>query len=262
MDQIKITFGIITTRSTCGNIQVILDSIYKQNIPKELYEIIVIGECDVNDNDNLRVVAFNESHKNMWITRKKNIITELANNDIVVYMHDYLALSDNWYLEFVKFGTGWDICMNRIINNDNERILDWMGLPDDPVYGNVMLPYEYIGSEGMYIPGYYWIAKKHIMEEFPLNENFIWGEGEDIEWSKRVIGGFPPPWLKNSNEIMNGHVKIGKCKYLMNPSSVIVTLKQKGFHSNFSLPYDTHSGNESRPLESTIENYKYLNYRS
>jgi hypothetical protein len=261
MDKLKITFGIITTRSTCDNVQKIVDSIYNQNMSKESYEIIIIGECDVKENDNISIVPFNESQKSMWITKKKNIITELANNDIIVYMHDYLALSPDWYSEFIKFGIDWDICMNRIINRTGERILDWMGLPDDRTYGNVLLPYEYEGSSGMYIPGYYWIAKKHIMKEFPLNENFVWGEGEDIEWSKRVIGGFPPPWLKNNKEIMGGSIKVGKCKYSMNPASVIITLKHKEFHPNFSLPYDTHSGDESRPLDSTTENYKYLSYR-
>ena len=24
------------------------------------------------------------------------------------------------------------------------------------------------------------------MEEFPLDENLVWGQGEDVEWSKRV----------------------------------------------------------------------------
>jgi hypothetical protein len=38
----------------------------------------------------------------------------------------------------------------------------------------------------MYISGSYWIAKKQIMNEFPLNENLIWGESEDVEWSNRV----------------------------------------------------------------------------
>ena len=38
----------------------------------------------------------------------------------------------------------------------------------------------------MYISGTYWIAKKRVMEEFPLNENLFWGQGEDVEWSKSV----------------------------------------------------------------------------
>jgi hypothetical protein len=38
----------------------------------------------------------------------------------------------------------------------------------------------------MYISGSYWIAKKQVMEEFPLDESLVWGESEDVEWSKRI----------------------------------------------------------------------------
>ena len=31
-----------------------------------------------------------------------------------------------------------------------------------------------------------WVAKKKLMENFPLDENLAWGEGEDVEWSKRI----------------------------------------------------------------------------
>jgi hypothetical protein len=261
MDKIKITFGIITTRYTCGNIQRIIDSIYNQNMPKESYEIIIIGECDVKENDNIKVVPFDESQKSMWITRKKNIITNLANNDIIVYMHDYLSLSDDWYNKFLEFGIDWDICMNVIKNPDGSRILDWMGLPDDRIYGNVVLPYEYVGSSGMYVPGYFWIAKKQLMLEYPLNDDFSWGEGEDIEWSKRVIGGFPPRWLKNLDDFLLNMIKIGNFKYMMNKECLIISLKHKFFPEAFFTSKDLHSGNESRPLESIPENYEYLKYR-
>ena len=38
----------------------------------------------------------------------------------------------------------------------------------------------------MYISGGYWIAKKSVMEEEPLNEDVVWGQAEDVEWSDRV----------------------------------------------------------------------------
>jgi hypothetical protein len=38
----------------------------------------------------------------------------------------------------------------------------------------------------MYISGSYWVAKKHVMEEFPLEESLCWGQGEDTYWSKQV----------------------------------------------------------------------------
>ena len=38
----------------------------------------------------------------------------------------------------------------------------------------------------MYISGAYWVAKKDFMTKNKLNEQLLWGEGEDVEWSKRV----------------------------------------------------------------------------
>jgi hypothetical protein len=262
MDKLKITFGIITTENTQHYIKDIIESIKLQNIPEDSYEIIIVGNCNIPDEKNVRIITFDESIKNMWITKKKNIITKEAIYENIVYMHDYLSLSSEWYIKFLEFGTEWDICMNSIKNPDGSRILDWMGLPDDPIYGNVVLPYEYAGSKGMYVPGYFWIAKKSIMLEYPLNEDFCWGEGEDIEWSKRAIGGFPPGWLKNSTDLLSGRVKIGDSKYVINQECSIISLKHKFFHPDFFTGNDLHSGNESRPLESTIENYKYLKYRT
>ena len=37
-----------------------------------------------------------------------------------------------------------------------------------------------------YISGSYFICKKHIMIEFPLNEILLHCQGEDVEWSLRV----------------------------------------------------------------------------
>ena len=262
MDKLKLTFGIITTESTGHHLPEIIRSIEDQNIPDDCYEILVIGNYPIHNYKNLRSFQFDETQKNMWITRKKNMITENANYDNIVYMHDYLSLSGDWYQNFLKFDCNWDICMNSIKNTDGTRILDWMGLPDDRIYGNVVLPYEYGGSEGMYIPGYFWIAKKSVMLQYPLNEDFSWGDGEDIEWSKRVIGGFPPRWLKNINQFESGNIKVGNFKYLMNKECEIISLKHKYFSPDFYTTYDLHSGDESRPLESTQENYEYLKYRN
>jgi len=261
MDKLKITFGIITTENTQSYLNDIIGSIRSQNIPDDSYEIIIVGNCTISNQQDVRVIGFDESQKNMWITKKKNIITAEARYENIVYMHDYLSLGSNWYNNFLEFGAEWDICMNAIKNPDGSRILDWVGLPDDRVYGNVVLPYQYKGSAGMYIPGYFWIAKKSLMLEYPLNEDFSWGEGEDIEWSKRVIGGFPPRWLKNLAQRESGNSEIKNFRYLMNKQCEIIALKHKAFPADFFTGNDLHSGNESRPLESIQENYEYLKYR-
>ena len=61
-------------------------------------------------------------------------------------------------------------------------------------------------SKYMYISGAYWVAKKEVMLEFPLDENLCWGEGEDVAWSKQVRE---------------------KYTFSMNPYSTVRTLKFK-----------------------------------
>ena len=209
------TFGIITNNCNVDNINKIIDSIEYENIPK--YEIIIVGECKVS-RKNTTVLSFNETIKKSWITKKKNLITNNAKYDNIVYMHDYYILNKGWYEGFLNFGDKWDLCMNKINNKDGSRFRDWCAW-DDPelnyINGNhrVCLPsYNYDKTKYMYISGGYWIAKKYIMEKYQLNESLVWGQSEDVEWSKRT--------LKNVN-------------YRMNTKSSVTILKQKSLSAYY-----------------------------
>jgi hypothetical protein len=185
------TFGIVTDGDNDNYIDIIISSIEILKIPH--YEIIIVGNSNINKK-NCKVIRFNENIKNKWITRKKNIITENANFENIVYSHDYIRYDENWYSEFLKFGEDFKICTNKILNKDGNRFRDWTLWPDSLTdefnflnSREYIIPYEIKHlSKYMYISGSYWIAKKHIMNEFPLNENLIWGESEDGEWSNRV----------------------------------------------------------------------------
>ena len=65
------TFGIITTGNSDDNLNLIIDSIESQNISE--YEIIIIGNSNVN-RKNTFIIPFDETIKDAWITRKKNLI--------------------------------------------------------------------------------------------------------------------------------------------------------------------------------------------
>jgi hypothetical protein len=56
----------------------------------------------------------------------------------------------------------------------------------------------------MYISGSYWVAKKNVMEEFPLEESLSWGQGEDTYWSKQIRQKY------DFNMNINSEVKILK----------------------------------------------------
>lgn len=141
-------------------------------------------------------VEFADVEKRGWITRKKNLITELATGEIIVFMHDYFSLEPGWYkgisddsVKFQKF----DVGTNRIVDIDGHRFADWTLHPlnyspiDLFTFPNlVLLPYRVsLAKNYQYIPGGFFIARRDFMKTFPLDEQRMWGDGEDVEWSFR-----------------------------------------------------------------------------
>lgn len=188
----KFTFGIITDGNANTNLNPIVDSIEKQNIPE--YEILVVGNNSIS-RKNTKVISFDESIKPKWITRKNNLITLNSKYDNIVYTHDYIIFEDDWYDGYLKFGENFKICMNKILNSDSSRYIDWVIWPhnknfmDNIVLPNreCLIPYDMTHlSKYQYISGAYWVAKKDVMMEFPLDENLVWGQGDDVIWSRLV----------------------------------------------------------------------------
>jgi hypothetical protein len=50
----------------------------------------------------------------------------------------------------------------------------------------------------MYISGGFFIVKKHVMLEEPLDESRGWNEAEDVEWSLRIRDKYVMKCNKNS----------------------------------------------------------------
>lgn len=216
------TFGIVTNGSNDTNINEIIDSIETQNIPE--YEIIIVGNSTVK-RKRTKIIEFDESIKTSWITRKKNIITNCSEFENIVYLHDYIKLDVGWYDGFLKFGNSFDLCMNKIINFDGTRYRDWcLCMWNDPNIPHVdgqynrlisdivepgmrcLLPYDETKFiKHMYFSGAYWVAKKSAMMEFPLNEELVWGQGEDVVWSIKV--------REKYNFSMNQHSQVKMLKY-------------------------------------------------
>jgi hypothetical protein len=195
----KFTFGIITG----GRVEdKVINSILDLKIPE--FEIIIVGGDKPTKYSLIRHIPFDENKKKAWITKKKNLIVKNATYENIVFMHDYVILDQNWYKGFKKFGNNFDVCMTQIKNLDGSRFRDWCSWDDPNLnYPNggipkgsgsnhvIVLPsYSYDKKEHMYISGTYWVAKKSLMKQEPLNESLVWGESEDVEWSKRILPKF------------------------------------------------------------------------
>ena len=192
----KLTFGICTIEENKEQLERLIESILKQNIPE--YEIIIVGSKPISNyefNGNIKFVEFDESIKNGWITKKKNLITSRAKYNNIVYLHDYLLLDENWYLGLLKHGEDFQVLTNKLTRLNGERYLDWtlweVTKTKYDFYTRVkrecLLDYNVNSlTKFMYISGAYFIAKKFVMEEFQLDEKLTWKNSEDVEWSLRV----------------------------------------------------------------------------
>ena len=174
------TFGIITGGQKEEFINKIINSIEQQKIPENHYQVIIVGQCEIS-RKNTKIIPFNEKIKPMWITRKKNIISQEARFENIAFLHDYVALCDGWYENFISFGDNWDVCMNPILNYDNTRFRDWLLWPP-----KLLHYHDHSRTKEMYASGSYYCSKKSFTLKYPLNENLCWNQGEDLDWCFKI----------------------------------------------------------------------------
>lgn len=180
---------VICTAGAWESVKKSIYSIQDQRIPR--HEIIVIGSNSIEalkECNSVRLVDWDEKTKPAWTTRKKNIGLSLSNYENVVIMHDYFELDREWYQGFLKFGNDWDIAMTpRIMINNKRQWTDWA------VYGVPHHQPDHFGirydckSKYQYVDGAYFIVKRQWMISRPLNEDLVWGDPYDVEWSRKFI---------------------------------------------------------------------------
>lgn len=184
------TFGIVTDGSCRDRIGTMIESI-RHEVPT--HEIIVVGGDPIAGT--IHIPHDESAGIPMWLAYKKNRITATAKYDSIVYMHDYIALEPGWYRGFVEFGNDWLLCMTPILDITGERYRDWVLDPSAANTRDCLLPYDVIDlSYYMYFSGAYWVAKKSVMQQFPLDESLddsVGQRGEDIIWSRSLNTNHP-----------------------------------------------------------------------
>lgn len=184
------TFGVVTLYENLDQIKEVVSSI--RNLRIKNYEILLIGdgekEKDFKESVDLKKIKFDETVKQGWITRKKNILVDSSKYDNVVVMHDYYTFDKDWYKNFLEFGDNWDVCSNaQLLINGKRHFTDWV-IWDSPVFPRYSaIPYhDWSQTRCMYQSGGYMIVKKDFYKKFPMNEDMSWGSAEDVEWSLRM----------------------------------------------------------------------------
>ena len=190
----SICFAFITNGNSDNFLEQGIESVLKQSLPD--CEIMVVGNTSLK-HPKVTFIPFDESLRKSWITRKKNLVAETSQKEVLVIMHDYFALTEEWTQQKVQnlLDASWDVAVTSILNPDGSRYRDWLLWPFSHrflrtpfVYtlGN-LLPYRVNDlTDFMYINGSLMIVRRKYLLDNPLDESRGWGEGEDVEWSIRL----------------------------------------------------------------------------
>ncbi len=182
----NLTFAITSDYSDIPRLDLITRSIYNLQIPN--FEVLIIGPGREGQSGRVRCIAFDETPNPGWITKKKNILCQQAQYDTIVLMHDYYLFDPGWYQAYLAFGTDWDICSNpQLLITGQRHFTDWVMWDHPTIPRYTPLDYDEWGlTRHMYISGGYYLLKKAIALQYPMNESMGWGSAEDVEWSLRV----------------------------------------------------------------------------
>jgi hypothetical protein len=254
-EAMNFTFGICVSPETpWGRLAVMLEAISKAADHLKYHEVILVGHL----NDNCMHVL---SHNSKWakylpyegpedkpahITKKKNLIADIAAFDNLCIMHDYLLVPEDFSFWIPK---KYSIYIAPVHTMEGDRSSDWLVNPekmqryliDTPGVDDVLMdvaPFEnapkYVcalpyAEKGLmpiqYVSGGFITCKTEVIRDNPLNEDLYWGDAEDLEWSERVV---PKYGLVTQGEKTVQPVKILKpLKWAVNeiPSVVIEGLK-------------------------------------
>lgn len=194
LHHVEITFGFVTNGANDDFLSKSIATI--QDLHLTGFEIVIVGKTNI-ETKGIVHVPFDEGIKASWITRKKNLLAQVSNGEILLILHDYMSVGSGWTDSNVKelLKEEWDVAMCPITNVDGERFRDWVLWPFNhrilriPFKYNLQLliPYHLINlTKYMYISGSAILVRKKFLLENPLDESRVWGEGEDVEWSIRL----------------------------------------------------------------------------
>lgn len=175
-----------------------VESILKVFKDEENYEIIIVTENKhkINTFKNIKIKFFHfksfVSNNRLFsvifsynISLKKNIGALRSKYSNLIFMHDYVSIDSNWLKGFRKFGNEFEVCTNKILNFNNQRHRDWV-IYGHPFLGSGLLPYDKNCNKYQYLNGSYFVVKREFFLHNPLKNALRWGQGEDVEWSRRV----------------------------------------------------------------------------
>lgn len=179
-----------------------------------------------------RFLDFDETLKPGWITKKKNMLAWSATKDYTVLIHDYVSFDRGWYDAWKNYSTypkpDWlsetvGLGMNMVRTDTGHRSADWLISPyfmelvgeHAPEFYDILraaaphenhpkyvcgLPYDCHKLRRLqYISGAFIFGMTSFLKNNPQNEELLWGQAEDVDWSSAAISASSNHYFMNKD---------------------------------------------------------------
>lgn len=179
------SFGIITNGQRNHKLEKLIESIRRQNIPDDAYEILISGcVSEFASRDGLRVFPMEQAANEGRLGAMRNVLARAAEFNKFVCLDDDFILHSGWADAVEGVGGDFDVATGIIVNPDLSRYCDWVNLIENYTF---LRSYTETFAKCQYVTGGYGIYKDFIFEEHSWNNDLGFYQGEDVSFSRRLF---------------------------------------------------------------------------
>ena len=179
------SFGIITNGQRNYKLEKLIESIRRQNIRRDGYEILIAGKVDeFGSREGLRTFAMDQAANEGRLGAMRNVLARSAEFNKFVCLDDDFLLHSGWSDAVEEVSGDFDLATGIIVNPDLSRYCDWVNLIENYTF---LRSYTETFAKCQYVTGGYGIYKDFIFEEHSWNNDLGFYQGEDVSFSRRLF---------------------------------------------------------------------------
>jgi len=179
------TFGIITDRRRPDKLQRLIESIRRQEVNSDRWEILIAGAIPQSVADQgFRTFPMEEVAQQGRLGAMRNVLAKAARFNKFVSLDDDLLLHPLWVHAVDKVNDEFDLATGVIVNPDLTRYCDWVNNVDDYTF---LRRYDEGFEVCQYLTGGYGIYKDYLFVEHLWNGTLGFYQGEDVEFSRALF---------------------------------------------------------------------------
>ncbi len=179
------SFGIITNGKRNEKLARLIETIHRQNLKPEMYEILIAGCVDeIPSNIGIRKFHMDKAAAEGRLGAMRNVISTEATFNKFVCLDDDFLLHPKWADAVSEIKGDFDVATGIIVNPDLSRYCDWVNFIENATF---LRSYNEMFDKCQYVTGGYGIYKDCIFREHSWNEDLGFYQGEDVSFSKRLF---------------------------------------------------------------------------